>query len=247
MTSKGRRLTYLIIPLGLVVLVVAVYAFRGPIREQWYLWELESEDEEEQEFAAEKLGEMGSVRAVPILVQILRDFRQTETERPNQAILLGEKLILLEMTEEYFDDFWQAKAITQIGSRGLPHLIDSIKDDAWLYSGNLTMDTGLRKAVERIGSEAIPHLLQALNDKNPNTRRLALLTLSRLRQKPEFAKQALINMLKDNHHRIRLLAAWSMGEIDPEEAIPALQRMLNDPHEWVRLTVADALKKIQGE
>ena len=81
------------------------------------------------------------------------------------------------------------------------------------------METGLRKAIEGIGPKAIPHLLQALNEENPNTRRLALLTLSRLRQKPEFVKQALSNMLKDNDYRIRVLAAWSMGEIDFAEAI----------------------------
>ncbi len=47
MATKGRRLTYLIISLGLLVLVVAVYAFRGPILEQWYLSKLDSENEEE--------------------------------------------------------------------------------------------------------------------------------------------------------------------------------------------------------
>ena len=58
------------------------------------------------------------------------------------------------MTEEYFDDFWQAKAITQIGSRGLPHLIDSIKDDEDLREGvfgpngyfqELQSDSGLQR------------------------------------------------------------------------------------------------------
>ena len=43
MTSKGKRLTYLTISLGVLVLLVAGYAFKDRAVEQWYLWKLESE------------------------------------------------------------------------------------------------------------------------------------------------------------------------------------------------------------
>lgn len=70
--TKSKRLTHLTISLGVVVLVAAGFAFKRPILEQWYLWELESEEEQERKLAAEKLGELRSVRAIPSLIKILR-------------------------------------------------------------------------------------------------------------------------------------------------------------------------------
>ena len=49
--------------LRLLVLVVAVYAFRGPILEQWYVWELKTATEEERWTIAEKLEGLGSEAA----------------------------------------------------------------------------------------------------------------------------------------------------------------------------------------
>ena len=64
MTGKGKRLTYLTVLVGLVVFVLAGVALKHRAVEQWYLWKLESEDEEERKLAAEKLAEMCSVRAI---------------------------------------------------------------------------------------------------------------------------------------------------------------------------------------
>ena len=51
------------------MLLVAGYAFKDRPIEQWYLWRLESEDEETTKAAVERLGEMGSVRAIPRLLE----------------------------------------------------------------------------------------------------------------------------------------------------------------------------------
>ena len=45
------------------MLLIAGYAFKDKALEQWYLWELESEDEEKRKLAAERLGENRSVVA----------------------------------------------------------------------------------------------------------------------------------------------------------------------------------------
>ena len=79
MATKGKRLTYLTIGTGLLVLLVAGFASKDKALEQWYLWKLESEDEETQKTAAEKLGELESVRAIPKLLQVLRDYQQPKT------------------------------------------------------------------------------------------------------------------------------------------------------------------------
>ena len=72
MTSKGKRLTYLTIALGVLVLLVAGYAFRDKAVEQWFLWKLNSEDEGDKKRAIEKLAEMGSVLALPVILRIVQ-------------------------------------------------------------------------------------------------------------------------------------------------------------------------------
>ena len=61
-----------VVVVGAVVIVWAGIAFEEKLVEQWYLWKLDSGEEEEQELAAEKLGQMRSSRAIPRLVEILR-------------------------------------------------------------------------------------------------------------------------------------------------------------------------------
>ncbi len=57
---------------GAVVILWARFACEEKVLEQWYLWKLESAEEEERELAAKKLGEMRSRRAIPQLIEILR-------------------------------------------------------------------------------------------------------------------------------------------------------------------------------
>ncbi len=61
-----------VVVVGAMVIVGAGIAFEEKLVEQWYLWKLESGEEQELELAAEKLGQMRSRRAIPRLVEILR-------------------------------------------------------------------------------------------------------------------------------------------------------------------------------
>ena len=65
--SRGRLLAFSTAMLGLMVLVAAGMAARDWMLEEWYLRKLENGDEKQQFVAAQKLGEMGSERAVPLL------------------------------------------------------------------------------------------------------------------------------------------------------------------------------------
>ncbi len=56
---------------GIVVLVAAAFSLKPVILEQWYIWKLESEDKAIRVAAAEKLADIGSVRAVPHLIQAI--------------------------------------------------------------------------------------------------------------------------------------------------------------------------------
>ena len=72
MKVRGRRVTIGVVVVGAIVIVWAGIAFEEKLVEQWYLWKLDSVEEQEQQLAAEKLGQMKSRRAIPRLVEILR-------------------------------------------------------------------------------------------------------------------------------------------------------------------------------
>ena len=61
MTKECKRLTHLTIGLGVLVLLIAGYAFWDKAVEQWYIWKLESEDKAIRVATAEKLADIGSV------------------------------------------------------------------------------------------------------------------------------------------------------------------------------------------
>jgi HEAT repeat protein len=69
---RGKALAFWMAVFGLAVLVVAGITFRKRITEEYYLRRLATGDPDDQVAAAERLGELGSVRAVPLIVGAFR-------------------------------------------------------------------------------------------------------------------------------------------------------------------------------
>ncbi len=140
---------------------------------------------------------------------------------------------------------WSAKAIAEIGCEGIPRIRDAIKDETWRYDGHSLTDVALRRAVEAMGEGAVPHLIKMARDENPNTRRLAILTLRKL-DRSTGLPQVLLETLKDENHFVRLLSAWILGELGSrsKHAIPSLTDALND--DWAIPVAQEAIDKIQG-
>jgi hypothetical protein len=65
---KGRNVTIVVGAAALAVVAASGFAFRKPILETWNIRQLGSADPEVRARAARKLGEMKSVRAIPLLV-----------------------------------------------------------------------------------------------------------------------------------------------------------------------------------
>ncbi len=186
-----KAIVCLVIVASVVVLVAAGFALKRPIIEQWYVWQLESQDEQERTAAIGKLVDMRSVRAVPYLISMLPGDSDTRKGGP----------ILVNAPP--WQEHWAAKAIAAIGAQAVPAIAEAIKDETWLYGGRVTMDIALRTAIQEMGSSAASHLMEMLDAKNPNTRRLAALVLRKLDHEPERALEALLEA-----HR----AAWGIGE-----------------------------------
>ena len=81
-----KAIVLLVIVSGVVVLVAAGFAFKRPLLEQWYVWQVESGGEEQKEVALEKLEEMGSVKAVPHFLELILDAQVSATSSTNLSV-----------------------------------------------------------------------------------------------------------------------------------------------------------------
>ncbi len=106
-----KAVLFLVIVSGVVVVVAAGFALKRPLLEKWYLWKLESGDEEERKTSAERLGEMGSKSAVRPLIELLR----REVVEENAARALG-----LMMRNELLDS--EAESV-------IPAIIETLQDE----------------------------------------------------------------------------------------------------------------------
>ncbi len=73
MLNRGKKPACWAVTMGVVVLVAVGLTSRDRILETWWLYRLEYGDSKERRDAAERLGEIGSLRALPRLLRVLAD------------------------------------------------------------------------------------------------------------------------------------------------------------------------------
>ena len=78
--TKSKRLSHLTTALGVLVLAIAGYVFKDVAVEQWYIWQLGSDNEEQRKAAVEKLAEINSLRAVPHLLRMLGEHKEYSSD-----------------------------------------------------------------------------------------------------------------------------------------------------------------------
>ena len=159
-----------VVVVGAMVTVWAGIAFEEKLVEQWYLWKLDSAEEKEQELAAEKLGQMRSIRAVPRLVEILR----RTPKHAVQSVAFSPDGTRLSTTVRIWD-VTTGKPITFSGSTV------RVWDTAtWKpISGDIRSHYSF-KALVRIGQPAVSALRRLLEDKDDGTRWAAALALNEI-------------------------------------------------------------------
>ncbi len=70
--SREKLVTSSVLLLGVGVVVVAGITLYPSLRERYWIWKLESGTEEESTEAATALGELDSVKALPVLIDTLQ-------------------------------------------------------------------------------------------------------------------------------------------------------------------------------
>ncbi len=121
-----------------MVIVWAGIAFEEELVEPWYVWKLDSAEEEDQELAAEKLGQMKSRRAIPRLVEVLRHSPKIVEVRP--LFFVDEarwgKGLFRDVRSHY-----SFKALVRIGRPAVPALVRLLnstdENDRWAAAAAL--------------------------------------------------------------------------------------------------------------
>lgn len=174
-TRKGRAVAYATATVCLTVLALFLFSFRKTLLEQWYLRRLRTDDEASRNAAAEKLADIGSVKAIPCLLRMPgeTEFNLTFSGDHDFALtVLG--------------DYWRLQA---------NHLSSDVTGT---LNSRLYANAPLERIVRLSGKAAVPYLRAGLLDSDQAVRlRTAMLLLrTRLADKINFALPLLEETLK---------------------------------------------------
>ena len=228
---RGKLVGLGAVGLGIVVLLIAVFASRRVVLEEWRLSNLKSADEETRKKAAQALGEYGSARSIPLLMKANSDSLTSILERAGKplagmetsfASMLDQQAKLARRLSETSPDAAQApddlstrrQQIFMANQRAAFDM--RVADLAAQVATRLAVrpySRSLRRIVEREKAASVPYLLQALES--------------------------------DNWH-LRWLAVTFLGTLgsDAKDAVPDLEGKLEDSNSFVHCAAAEALKSI---
>jgi len=214
-----------------------------------YIEELEQSPHwEERARAAERLGRIGSARAVPALLRVVRDIKD-EDEDVRGAALRGLGRIrdpralpgLIEALG-YAEASLPpriAEIIVMFGGDSVPLLIADLR--------NLDSDVRRMWAAEILGWLGDPRatvpLIESLGDVSPEVRAKAAGGIGKIRD-ARSVDRLLEMLLSDPIPFVRTRAAQALGSIGHPKVIDHLIHVLKDPEWWVRIRAIEALEQI---
>ena len=245
-----------IIVVGLAALVVSAVALKRPMFEQFWLWKLQSDDQATRDSAARRLGEMGSVRAIPPLIELFLEI--SPTTYPSEWVRIGNGRFEtreigggLAETRAVRGDRpvegkkvvgWQVamEALTKIGAPVVPSLLELLGDhDATVRSRAI----GTLRLIGPGAKAAVPALVRELEDPDATDKATVAYALRGIGPGAKAAVPALLHLLDNKSRNLRLEVALALWTIVPtRESVPALVDALADDDEHVRGCVADALR-----
>ena len=264
--GKGKAFAIVTGIIAIAVVAIALVVARDRIIEAWYFSKLRSPDPKERGEAIEKLKRIGSVRALPILLERLTSRENMIDPENPRGHPVFESYIALKAIEEIaaarrslaapaLREGLRVKSaslndalagmLADIGPGAIPSLSAGLRDPDPAFRARVTIVIG------RIAAKSpadVPVLLEALADPEKPVRWQAAKALEALGPRARFAVPALARALGDPDMEIRYLTAKVLGQVGPpaRPAAPALERALGDPVEDVRDAAAASFKKIRG-
>lgn len=235
-TRRTTLLTSFSVILGTAVVAVAAWFLKAPMIEAWYLHQLGTGTESERMQAAERLGELRSTRAIPVLIGDLQRVAELESHR----------------------DRWNhyvCATLREIGEKAAPAVIAVLRDTTEVFDVRKVASSAIGSTRETAG-RAVPELARALADADESTKVLACWAIGRFQQQASMAAPAVEQLLSDERRHVRGTAALTLvriGEGGPR-AVPALCEQMEEadffvaPGEVVKMPIFEQVAaKALGE
>jgi hypothetical protein len=120
MAKRGKIVAFSLAATGLVVLAAAGMMAWPRLEEEWWFYRLRTGDEDQRQRAAERLGSLGSVRALPELVAAMR--RSVAGKREPIAFDIDQTSLPRDCTACY-------RSICTFGKPALPFLVKALGEE----------------------------------------------------------------------------------------------------------------------
>jgi HEAT repeat protein len=199
--------------------------------------------------AAQALGMIGDARAVPAIVAVLANDKETYVRLEAVGALgnFDEPVAieaLIRALNQDADARVRAEAARSLGGIGNPAtgaaLAHALAGDAEGQVRNLAAE-----ALGKVGdTNAVPALIATLNDPYEDARVLAAFALADLRDRR--AVPALMAATKGGADRVRSAALWALGSLGDRQAVPAILKAADDNSPDVRENALITLGRIGG-
>jgi HEAT repeat protein len=255
MTRSQKKATFAAAAVAAIALAGALWA---PITEQWYLWQLDSDELETSAAAATRLADIRSTRAVSPLLEMLRersDHSDNDYIRESLVAIGAPAVQGLVLALQDPDSKFRFKTLSVLHRMGsvakdsVPTIIRLLKrDDTQMVrwrAANALESVGL--SMPQVASQALLKTLQ--QEKDANVRGVIAISLGKIRPVAEEVLPAILHALKDKAPEARMGAAQSLGFLGPltPDVVPALVNALEkDAHPWVRAGAAEGLGRIDA-
>ena len=211
MNRRSKRVTVLVAVLTVFVTGVAAILGRDAVHEWWLLNALQDEDAAERARAARALAELGSLRALPILLPHI-DSEDDPAEVCEAAA---------------------RKICERRGREAIPALVQGLRS---VDSGVRFFCVGRLEELGPDAVAAIPALVRALGDEYEWVRAIAVMTLRSMGPAARESSDSLLIVLHDKDVDVAFLAASALLHIDPgcKAARFAMVKFLSDEDQDTR-------------
>jgi HEAT repeat protein len=139
-----------------------------------------------------------------------------------------------------------SRALSRIGPRAVPALVEALKNSDWHVRWRVTLALS---QIQPIPEELVPILVTLLRDKDGVVRQAAAGGLGQLGAAAQEGVPALIEALKDRERYAAREAIDALGRIGPKAraAVPVLTRILEvERNDYIRQCLRQALDNING-
>ncbi len=246
---KGRRVVLLTACVAVAVVAVAAVVARHRIVEEWYLYWLDHGDAKDSEDAAKQLGKMGSVRAVPRLIEIIR--KRTENDLIHIMPEPDLESLLKVAIASNFDGC--ARSLVSIAKakpkESMVHLRATAEQSIYtsLLCENILKEIGFDSQtglpLKYDSAQSIDELKSFLTSADLKARHDALFLIKQLGPRASGTAPLLIPLLIDTDQTTTFLADYALTSMG-ERAVPMLTAALKDGRVELRRAAASILRDI---